>query len=149
MTTSRTTPTTAAANAHRGDVRSARSRMRTKYGSQRQIAELAGLIGADETLNLMAVADGPSRPHRHNHGLLALTDRRLLFVPTAPGEERITTDLADVRALVWTKGLRSGVLSVVGDDLNGSFGEMSSADCREIMALVVRTHPHIKRVGTA
>ena len=131
----------------RPDVRTARSRMRTKFGSQRQIAELSGLLADDETLRVLAVADGPSRPHRHNHGLLAVSDRRLLFVPTSATEPRLTTELASVHALVWTKGLRSGVLSVVGADLSASFGEMSSADCREIMAVVVQSHPRIKRIG--
>src|SRR6478735_3387370 len=113
-------PTTAAPDGQaaqvRGDVRSARSRMRTKYGSQRQIQEVAELLGTDETLRFMAVASGPSQPDRHNHGLVALTDERLIFVPTASTHERVITDMTTVGALLWTKSARTGVLTVMGPD---------------------------------
>src|SRR6478735_11104927 len=93
-------PTTAAPDGQaaqvRGDVRSARSRMRTKYGSQRQILEVAELLGTDETLRFMAIANGPSQPGRNNHGLIALTDERLIFVPGGSGNGPVFTDMTAV-----------------------------------------------------
>jgi len=121
--------------------------MRTKYGSQRQILEVAELLGTDETLRFMAVANGPSQPGRNNHGLVALTDQRLIFVPSGSGNERVVTDMATVSALLWTKAARTGVLTVIGPDQSSSYSDVSSADGRELMALAVRLFPAIKRVG--
>lgn len=131
----------------RGDVRSARSRMRTKYGSQRQILELADTLGDNETLRFLAVAGGPSQPDRHNHGLIGLTDLRLIFVPRSSANERVFTDLTSVNAFLWSRSDSAGVLTVMGQGHSASYTGLSSADGRELMALAVRMCPHIKRVG--
>src|SRR6478752_8040541 len=101
-------PPAATATALRGDVRSARSRMRTKYGSQLQIVELADLLADTETLRFMAVAKGPALPDRNNHGLLGLSESRLLFVPRSSAYRQAAHPLASIRALMWTKNARKG-----------------------------------------
>lgn len=141
-------PPAGTATALRGDVRSARSRMRTKYGSQLQIVALADVLDETETLRFMAVASGPSLPDRKNHGLLALSDRRVLFVPKTSAYDRVSHDLSTIHALFWTKGGRVGTLTVLGDGYSCSFTEVATADGRELMALAVQVAPHIKRAGT-
>src|SRR6478609_11404186 len=117
----------------RGDVRSARSRMRTKYGSQLQIVELAGLLADTETLRFMAVAKGPALPDRNNHGLLGLSDSRLLFVPKSSAYHQATHTLASIRALMWVKYGRFGTLTVLGEGYSSSYSDLATADARELI----------------
>lgn len=124
----------------RPDVVSARSRMRTKYGSQRQIAEVAALLAADERLLLMAVA--VARTAAATRGLLAVTDRRLVFVPSSDAPP-VCTDLASTEQLDWDAAGRSGTLRVRSDATTLSYSGLTNADARDLCTAVGRVHAHL------
>ena len=135
------------APAQRRDVLTARSRMRTKYGSQRQIEQVAAMLDVDETLLTLAVAGGPERPDHHNHGLLALTDRRLMFVPRTAAHDPVETDLDEVRALLRSRDGRTGSLGVITEAGGPSFTGIANADARDLAVTIVRLRPDVTVLG--
>lgn len=133
--------------AARPDVLTVRSRMRTKYGSQSQIQQVAQMLGANETLLHLAVADGTTSPDHHDHGLLALTDQRLVFVPRAAGGTTEEIPLDAVRTLVWIPGAGTGSLTVRTVTGSAPFGRVANADGRDLCTRIVVLRPSVGRAS--
>lgn len=131
----------------RRDVISARSRMRTKYGAQREIELVADALEPGEVLLHLAVTRGAANHGRSLHGLVALTDLRLQYVPKASVQaEPHTTDLADLVLITWSPEPdgRTGTLSVVSSTDTRSYAGMSRADGRDLIAGIRGVRPAVR-----
>jgi len=133
----------------RPDVISARSRMRTKYGSQRQIADVTELLTDDEELLHLAVTSGRPQPGRHTPGLLALTDRRMLFAPHGGDPASCVAALDEVEALYWVSAGRTGSLGVRTADFTRSFQGVTTADARDLVGAIQAIRPSIRCTTSA
>jgi hypothetical protein len=132
--------------ATRPDVLTARSRMRTKYGAQREIEQVASALEPGEVLLHLAVTRGSARTGRSAHGLLALTDLRLQYVPkaSAPAEPQ-TIALAEIGMITWSPDgdPATGTLSVVSSSGTCAYAGLSRADGRDLVAGIRRVRPAV------
>lgn len=92
----------------RPDVAAAKARMRGSIGGGREIKRLTEHLWPDETVELMAVGN-----YGRGTGLLALTNRRLLFIldgMLAKTSEDFPLD--KISSIQWASGLALGTITV-------------------------------------
>ena len=133
--------------AARPDVLTARSRMRTKYGAQLEIERVAETLEQGEVLLHLAVTRGSALNTRSAHGLLALSDLRLQYVPKASAHaEPRTIAISDIGLITWSPDADSpsGPLSVVASGGTHSFAGLSRADGRDLIAGIRGVRPAVK-----
>ena len=135
--------------ASRRDVVSARSRMRTKYGAQREIEQVAAALEPGEVLLHLAMTRGSSQSERSQHGLVALSDLRLQYVPKSTSRsEPHSTDIGDIGLVTWSPDPdgRTGTLSIVSSSATHAYAGMSRADGRDLIAGIRTVRPAVRYV---
>jgi Bacterial PH domain/Short C-terminal domain len=112
----------------RPDIGAAKQKMRTKIGAGREIKKLTGYLWEDETVDLMA-----GGTYGSGQGLLALTDRRLLFLKD--GVFSKTTEdfpMEKISSVQWSSGFGTGTLTVFASGNKAKIKNVQKDDGRQI-----------------
>jgi len=123
--------------------------MRTKYGAQREIEQVADTLEPGEVLMHLAVTRGAPRTARSAHGLLALTDLRLQYVPKASAlSEPRTIPLAEIGMISWAPDSDgpTGTLSLVATSGTYAYAGLNRADGRDLIAGMRTVRPAVRYV---
>jgi len=112
----------------RPDIGAAKQKMRTKIGAGREIKKFTGYLWEDETVDLMA-----GGTYGSGQGLLALTDRRLLFLKD--GVFSKTTEdfpMEKISSVQWSSGFGTGTLTVFASGNKAKIKNVQKDDGRQI-----------------
>lgn len=112
----------------RPDIQAAANLMQSKIGSKREIRKLIEYLWEDEQVHLMA-----SGQYANGTGLVALTNRRLLFVKD--GMMSKTTEdfpLDKISSAQWSSGLLLGTLIVFASGNKAEIKQMDKKDGKQL-----------------
>jgi Bacterial PH domain/Short C-terminal domain len=126
VTTTPTSPDTS--SELRADIEAAKKKMRTRIGSGREIKKLISYLWDDETVDLIA-----GGTYGAGTGLLALTDRRLLFLKEGVFS-RTTEDfpMEKISSVQWSSGIVQGTLTVFASGNKAEIKNMNKDDGKQI-----------------
>lgn len=108
----------------RPDIQAAADRMGSRFGARREIRRLTGYLWEDETVEYLA---GGS--YGGGLGLVALTDRRLLFVRDG-WVNKASEDfpIEKISSVQWRSGFSQGVLTVFASGNKAEIKQIFNAD---------------------
>jgi hypothetical protein len=120
-----------AKNDLRADIAAAKSKMRAKFGSGKEIKRLEGHLWDDEHVERMT-----GGAYGAGTGLLVLTDRRLLFVKE--GITKTTEDfpIEKVSSVQWASGMVTGTITVFASGNKAEIKNVNKDDGKAITDLV-------------
>jgi len=116
----------------RADIAAARSRMRVKIGSGREIRNLEGNLWEGETVRAMTRG-----LYGKGQGLIVLTDRRLFF--TLEGIMSKTNEdfpFDRVSSVSWSSGLALGTITIFSAGNKAEIKNVNKADGKEMVDAV-------------
>lgn len=112
----------------RPDIARAASRMSATFGGKREIRQLVEHLAKGETVDELAVGW-----FGNGHGLVALTNHRLLFLLHSWAHQRLEEFPLDaVSAVQWTDNVITGTLSVCAGDDAVEVAQIRIADGRRL-----------------
>ncbi|MGW5052556.1 PH domain-containing protein [Actinokineospora sp. NPDC004072] len=112
----------------RPDIQAAKDRMQTRVGAGREIKRLTNHLWEGESVRLMAAGR-----YGGGTGLVALTDRRLLFI--MDGFTRQTIEdfpLDKISSVQWASGMVFGTLTVFASGNKAEIDQMDKKDGKQI-----------------
>ncbi|GLW90254.1 PH domain-containing protein [Actinokineospora globicatena] len=112
----------------RPDIQAAKDKMSMRLGGGRELKRLTNHLWEGEFVHLLAVGR-----YGAGQGLVALTDRRLLFV--LDGITRKTTEdfpLDKISSVQWSSGLITGTLAVFASGNKADIEQMDKKDGKQI-----------------
>ncbi|GAA4917396.1 PH domain-containing protein [Streptomonospora salina] len=114
----------------RPDIRAARERL--SYRPNREIAALADHLRDGEQVSRLA-----GGRYEDSAGLLALTNRRLLFIDEERGAEAAQTfDLERISSVRWQSGIMSGEITVDASGAGAAFDKVLKDDGKALVDAV-------------
>lgn len=112
----------------RADIAAARARMRLTSGGTREISRLEWVLHEDETVQRLATG-----MYGRGVGLLALTDRRLLFFHRGRLSQTIEDfPIGRITSVQWHAGVLSGTITVYASGTKAEITNVHKDDGREL-----------------
>jgi len=111
----------------RPDIEAARTRMRTKIRSGKEIKRLVRYLWEDEHVERMAAGN-----YGKGQGLLALTDRRLLFVKEGMTKQTEDFPVEKVSSVQWASGITTGTITIFASGNKAEIKGVNKDDGKEM-----------------
>ncbi|MFC6011123.1 PH domain-containing protein [Nocardia lasii] len=112
----------------RPDIAQAKSKMSSKLGAGRELKKLAGYLWEAETVDLLA-----SGWYGSGTGLVALTDRRLIFIKDGIMSQTLEDfPLENISSVQWSAGMLFGTMTVFTSGNKADISQMQKPDGKAI-----------------